>query len=91
MVKIELRGKPVAKLHMNGKAIGTTPKTIIVKRGTTAIELEATFTIEKLGLAKRAKKTEVWVQRKSVVPDDEQAVDFNLADATKVEEGVAAP
>lgn len=91
MVKIELRGKPQAKIRMNGKPIGTTPKAVIVKRGTTPVELEATFTIEKLGVAKPAKKTEIWVQRRSIVPDAEQSVDFTLQDATKTSESVGPP
>lgn len=91
MVKIELRGKPQAKIRMNGKAIGTTPKTVVTQRGTTALDFEATFTIEKLGMAKPAKKTEIWVQHRSIVPDAEQSVDFTLQDATKVSESVGPP
>lgn len=90
-VKIELRGKPVAVIKMNGRAIGRTPTTIIVPRGTTPLELEATFTIEKYGLAKPAKKTEIWRQVKQVVPDAEQSVDFSQAEATKVTASVGAP
>lgn len=87
-VKIELRGKPVAKLRMNGKSIGKTPMTIVVAKGTEPIELEATFTINKIafgGDPAKAKKTETFRQVKSVVPDGEQSVDFNINDATKVD------
>jgi hypothetical protein len=90
-VKIELRGKPVAKLKMNGKSIGKTPMTIVVAKGTQPIELEAMFTINKIafgGDPKKAKKTEVFRQVKTVVPDGEQAVDFNINDATKVDTSV---
>lgn len=90
-VKIELRGKPVARLKMNGKSIGKTPMTIVVAKGTQPIELEATFTINKIafgGDPSKAKKTEVFRQVKTVVPDAEQAVDFNINDATKVDTSV---
>jgi hypothetical protein len=90
-VKLELRGKPVAEIHMNGKKIGTTPKTVVVPRGKTPIQFEAIFMVEKYGVARPAKKVETWRQTKQVVPDAEQSVDFTIEDATKIEEGVETP
>ncbi len=90
-VKLEVRAKPVAEIHMNGRRIGTTPKTIVVARGTTPIQLEAIFTVEKVGLRKPAKKVETWRQSKQVVPDAEQSVDFRIEEATKIEEGIEVP
>jgi hypothetical protein len=84
-VKIELRGKPVAKLRMNGKRIGTTPTTIIVPRGKQPLELEATFTVEKIGLPQPTKKIETYRQIRQVVPDAEQSVDFAIDDAVKID------
>ena len=90
-VKLEVRAKPVAEIHMNGRRIGTTPKTVVVARGTTPIQFEAIFTVEKVGIRRPAKKVETWRQTKQVVPDDEQSVDFHIDEATKIEEGVDVP
>lgn len=87
-VKIELRGQPVAEIHMNGKNIGTTPKTIVVARGTTPITFEAYFTVEKVAIGRNAQKVETWRHTKQVVPDAEQSVDFRIQDATMIEQGV---
>ena len=87
-VKIELRGKPVAKLRMNGKSIGTTPTTIIVPRGTQPLEFEATFTVEKIGMPQPTKKIETYRQIRSVVPDADQSVDFAQGDAVKIDVSV---
>ncbi len=84
-VKLELRGKPVAKIRMNGKAIGTTPTTIIVQRGKQPLEFEATFTQEKIGMTHPSKKVETYRQIRMVVPDAEQSVDFALVDAVRVD------
>lgn len=87
-VKIELRARPPAKIRMNGRLVGTTPTTIIVPRSKQPIDLEATFAIEKIGMMKPTKKVETWRQIKTIVPDAEQSVDFNQADAVKVDESL---
>jgi len=90
-VKIELRGSQAAKVRMNGKSVGTTPTTVIVPRGAKPLAFEATFHVEKYGLKRPEKKVETWTVVKSVVPDADQLVDFNLKEATQTGQTIGPP
>jgi len=85
-VKIELRAKPFAQIAMNGKALGRTPLSVVVKRGTTPIEFQATFTVDKYRLKDKQKFTSVLKETRVVVPDANQSVDFNVDDAAASQE-----
>ena len=82
LVKIELRAKPVAELEMKGRKLGRSPIVVQLPRGKDPVEVKATFKLHKLNVMDQTKHTETRVQLKSFVPDDHQAVDFDVKDAT---------
>lgn len=87
LVKVEIRGKPVATIRFKGRTLGRTPLTIQLPRGTTPLDVEATFTKHGLDLRGRA-RSERYRQVKPLIPDAEQSLDFAIEDATRVPDDV---
>jgi len=83
LVKLELRAKPVATIRFRGKQLGNTPIVVQVPRSTSALSIEATFTVHRMNGMTGTTKAEHWKQTLSVVPDAPQSVDFDLKAATK--------
>lgn len=83
LVKIELRAKPVATIRFKGRQLGTTPLVVSVPRSKRELSIEATFTLHKLNGMTGTSKAELWKQTLAIVPDDHQAVDFDVKAATK--------
>lgn len=74
-VRLEIRGKPQARIKLDGKLIGKTPLSIYVKKSSTPIVIEA-FTDEHVMPLGKKPITRPREMSRKVVPDRDLLIDF---------------
>ena len=84
-VRIELRAMPPAEIRVDGKKVGTTPMSLQYPRSTREIDIEATML--RHWVKRGGAKDEKYVDRRKVVLDRDQLIDFKTTKQNLVESG----
>ena len=74
-VRLEIRGKPQARIKVDGKLIGKTPLSIYVKKSSTPMVIEA-FTDEHIMPLGKRPITRPREMSRKIVPDRDLVIDF---------------
>ena len=83
-VRIEVRGMPQMDVKKDGRPLGKTPVSFIVKKSTQPFELETQWVEQRI--YRSGQRMVPRQARKTIVPDHQQTIDFTRKDAVPVPE-----